>query len=161
MELDDIDLALLAQLQMDALVPARVLGDAVGLSTAAAQRRINRLRASGVLVETSAVVSPAAVGLDVSCVVEVRLERDGADVVDRLRQRFVDEPSVQQCYYVTGGADFVLIVLCEDFVAYEALTKTLFLDDPDVRSFTTMVVLDAVTTTRRVPLDPEHRHRHE
>ncbi len=92
------------------------------------------------------------VGHAVSCVVLVRLERDGVDVVDRLREVFRSEPHVQQCFYVAGDADFVLVTLTPNLAEYESLTRRLLLDDVDIRTFTTMAVLDPVKTGQTVPL---------
>jgi len=141
---DALDLAILARYQHDTRLPAKVIGDAVGLSAAAVQRRIKRLRASGVIEREIAQVQPRAVGLPVTCIVSVDLERERAADLDRFRRRMLAAPEVQQCYYVTGEADFVLVVLAASLEAYEAFTRRALLDDPNVGSFTTHVALERV-----------------
>jgi Lrp/AsnC family transcriptional regulator, leucine-responsive regulatory protein len=82
----------------------------------------------------------------------VQLEREHADVLDTFRRRTRADASVQQCYYVTGDADFVLVVLARSMEDFDAFTRrTLF--DPDVRRFTTNVVMSRVKVGLTVPLD--------
>jgi DNA-binding Lrp family transcriptional regulator len=157
--LDDFDLRILARYQRDTQVPARAIGQAVGLSTAAVQRRLKRLRAIGVILREVAEVAPSAVGLPVTCVVAVDLDRERASDLDRFKRKMLGLPEVQQCYYVTGQTDFVLLVLVATMEAYEAFTRRALLDDDNVKSFTTSVVLDRVKTGVAVPLDPTPRKR--
>lgn len=59
---------------------------------------------------------------------------------------------MQQCYYVTGQADFALVVITEDMAAYEAFTREALLSDPNVRGFTTSVVMDRVKVGMTLPI---------
>ena len=144
--LDSFDLRILERYQHDTQAPARAIGAAVGLSTAAVQRRLKRLRAQGVIERELAEISPRAVGLPVTCVVGVNVERERSADVQRFKRRMAALPEVQQCYYVTGETDFILVVLAADMEAYEAFTRRALLDDDNVRSFTTHVVLERVKT---------------
>jgi DNA-binding Lrp family transcriptional regulator len=144
--LDSFDLRILERYQLDTQTPAHAIGAAVGLSTAAVQRRLKRLRAEGVIEREVAEISPDAVGLPVTCVVEVNIERERSADLQRFKRRMAALPEVQQCYYVTGETDFILVVLAADLAAYEAFTRRALLDDDNVRSFTTHVALDRVKT---------------
>ncbi len=62
-------------------------------------------------------------------------------------------PEVQQCYYVTGEADFILAVLVADMEAYDAFTRAHLLEDANVRSFTTHVVMERIKAGVGVPLN--------
>jgi Lrp/AsnC family transcriptional regulator, leucine-responsive regulatory protein len=150
--LDAFDLAILARYQHDTRLNAEAIGAEVGLSAAAVQRRLKRLRETGVIQAETASVSPHAVGFPITCVVSVDIEREGAADLARFRQRMLSVAEVQQCYYVTGAADFILIVLARDMACYEAFTREHLLSDPNVRSFTTHVVMEAVKTGASVPL---------
>jgi Lrp/AsnC family leucine-responsive transcriptional regulator len=152
--LDDLDLRILARYQHDTQLPARAIGQAVGLSTAAVQRRLKRLRAIGAIVREVAEVAPAAIGLPITCVVAIDLDRERAADIDRFKRKLLGLPEVQQCYYVTGQTDFVAIVLVASMAAYEAFTRRALLDDDNVKSFVTSVVLDRVKTGVGVPLGP-------
>ena len=151
-QLDRHDREILARYQHDTQVPAKVIADAVGLSTAAVQRRLKRLRADGVIEREIAQLDPKAVGLPVTCLVSVDLERERAADLTRFRRKILAAPEVQQCWYVTGDTDYMLVVLAESMEAYEVFTRRELLDDPNVRSFTTYVALERVKVGLDVPL---------
>lgn len=151
--LDDFDLRILARYQHDTQVPARAIAEAVGLSTAAVQRRLKRLREIGVIRREVAEIEPRTVGLPVTCVVAVDLDRERAVDLDRFKRRMIALPEVQQCYYVTGQADFLLIVLVKSMEDYDAFARRALLGDDNVKSFVTTVVMDRVKTGVMVPLD--------
>lgn len=152
MSLDRFDLAILERWQRDTQLPAKTIGDAVGLSAAAVQRRLKRLREDGVIERECAVLAPKALGLMVTCIVAVDLEREGSADLDRFRRDMTRRPEVQQCYYITGQADFVLIVLTPDMEAYDAFTREAFMANANVRSFTTQVVLERSKVSLDVPI---------
>ena len=150
--MDAIDCQILRLLQSDAARSARIVADQVGLSTAATQRRINRLSADGVITRMRAMVDPAAVGLSTTCIVTVALERDGSEVIQRLKAKFQDHPSITHLYYVTGEPDFVLVVVTPTIADFEAFTREMLLADTDVRSFTTLVVLETMKAGEPLPI---------
>ena len=155
--LDRHDLAILSRYQHDTQVPAKVIAEAVGLSAAAVQRRLKRLRAERVIEREIAQLDPKAVGLPVTCLVSVDLERERSQDLARFRRKILAAPEVQQCWYVTGATDYVLVVLAESMEAYEAFTHRVLLDDPNVRSFTTHVALERVKVGLDVPLGAAFR----
>lgn len=157
--LDDLDVQILARYQHATRTPAHTIGRAVGLSTAAVQRRLKRLRDAGVIEAEVARLAPAALGMPVTCVVAVDLERERVADLARFSKRMADRSEVQQCYYVTGQSDFMLVVLAADLAAYEAFTRTALLADDNVRSFTTHVVLERVKVGLGVPLPASQRRK--
>ena len=140
-ELDDFDRGILRRLQVDARATGEEIGADVHLSAAAVQRRIKRLRQAGVIVAEVAIVDPAAVGQAMTFIVGVELERERADMLDAFRKAARDDPNVQTCYYVTGAADFILVVVARDMADFEAITRRLLFDNPNIRRFTTSVVM--------------------
>lgn len=152
--LDALDRLILEQLQVDATVAAREIGDSIGLSAAAVQRRIKRMRSDGVIRRVVAEVDPRSVGRPITCLVSVELEHEGSEQIDELTTALAERPDVQQIYYVTGSADLIVTVLMPDMEAYDAFTRRFFLDDPNVRSFTTHVVLDRIKTGATVGVGP-------
>lgn len=145
-ELDAFDYRILQRWQADTRLPAKTIADEVGLSVAAVQRRLKRLRDSGVIRREVAELDPRPLKLPVTCVVMVDLERESAADLERFRRKMLAAAEVQQCYYVTGQSDFVLIVLVSDMEAYDSFTRRALLDDANVRSFTTHVALERVKT---------------
>lgn len=150
-ELDGKDRQLLDLLQQDARRSLEILADEVALSAPAVQRRIRRMREAGVITGEVAVVDPAAIGLPMTFIVIVELERERAEQIDAFRHKVANEPRVQQCYYVTGEGDFVLIAVANDMDDFEALTRRLFFDDPNVRRFRTSVVMGRSFRSLSVP----------
>lgn len=151
-DLDDVDHAILQILQDDSRTIAETIGARVGLSAAAVQRRIKRLRTTGVIAREVAVVDPESVGIGMTFVVAVEMERERREVLDAFRTQALADPAVQQCYYVTGSADFVLIVNCRDMAEFDAFTHRMFFANCEVRHFTTSVVLDRVKVGLTIPL---------
>ena len=144
--LDSFDIAILRILQRDNTTPQRVIGEAVNLSAPAVQRRIKRLEQAGVIRANVAVIEPAAVGQAITLFVEVELVSETAQDIDAAKREFTAAEAVQQCYYVTGEADFILVVVVPSMAAYEALTRNLFFENNNVRKFRTFVSMDAVKT---------------
>ena len=143
--LDRLDLALLDRVQRDNQISARVLAERVGgLSESAALRRLHRLRQEGVIAADVSVVRPAAVGLPLTVVALVSLEREGAAAIDAFAVRARARSEVRQCWYVTGEADWVLVLRLASMEAYETLTRELFQADPNVRGFRTLVAMREV-----------------
>jgi len=133
---------------------AESIGVKVGLSAAAVQRRIKRLRESGVITREVAVLDPGALGLPMTFIVMVEMERERLEVLDAFRRQILDDAHVQQCYYVTGSADFILVVSCRDMADFEAFTRRVFFDNPNVRHFTTSVAMERVKVGLTLPLEP-------
>ncbi|MDZ5457510.1 Lrp/AsnC family transcriptional regulator [Azohydromonas lata] len=153
MKLDPYDRALLAALQDDARTPQSALGEQVSLSTAAVNRRLKALAGEGVIERFSAQLNPKALGYDLTVVVEVKVESERADLLDQMQRSFAACPQVQQCYYVAGDCDFVLIFLVRDMEQYVALTRKLFFESHNVKTFKTLVAMNRVKTGATVPVD--------
>lgn len=150
--LDSFDLAILGILQRDASTPQRVIGEAVSLSAAAVQRRIRRMEEAGVIQANVAVIDPSHVGHPLTIFVEVELISETAEQIDAVKREFASLPEVQQCYYVTGEADFVLVMVVPSMGSYEALTRRLFFGNSNVKRFRTFVAMDRVKVGLAVPL---------
>jgi Lrp/AsnC family transcriptional regulator, leucine-responsive regulatory protein len=146
LELDALDRKILARYQLDTRLSAERIGEEVGLSTAAVHRRLKRLRDGGVIEAEIAVLDPDAVDLSLTCVVAVDVDRESLDDLEKFSARMRACELVQQCFYVTGQSDFIVVVVVADMAAYEAFTRDHLLSDPNVRSFTTHVVLRRVKT---------------
>ncbi|MEM7711272.1 MAG: Lrp/AsnC family transcriptional regulator [Pseudomonadota bacterium] len=152
MDLDATDLRLLTALQKDATLRLDALADLAGVSTATAQRRVRRLRQGGAIRATVALLDGAKLGYGLTFIVMVELEREQAPLLDAFAARARSEAEVQQCYYVTGEADFCLICTVSDMAAFQALTDRLFHTDPNVRRFRTSTVLATRKAGLTVPL---------
>ncbi|WBQ15373.1 Lrp/AsnC family transcriptional regulator [Sphingobium yanoikuyae] len=143
-KIDDFDRAILRLIQRDTRMPQRAIAEAVNLSTAAVQRRIAAMERSGVILRNVAIVDPDQVGLGVTSIVEVNLVDEKAARVDKAKQLFRDAPEVQQCYYVTGGRSFIMLIVAPDMRSYEAITRRLFAENESVASYHSYLALNRV-----------------
>ena len=132
--LDATDLRLLDQLQQDASLSNQDLAELVHISAATCLRRVKRLLEAGFIERRVAVLSPDKLGAGLSAIVEITLDRQGAEHLDAFEAKIQAEPAVQQCWRVSPGPDFVLVVQVADMPAYHALTKSLLTQDANVRN---------------------------
>ncbi|MES0869001.1 Lrp/AsnC family transcriptional regulator [Pseudovibrio sp. SCP19] len=148
--LDSYDRAILRILQADNRTSQQKIGEAVNLSAPSVQRRIRRMEAEGVIAANVAVVDPAMVGLPITIFVEVELVSELPTDIDAAKQIFRDAPEVQQCFYVTGEIDFVLVVVVESMSAYEEFTRRIFFKNGNIKKFKTFVSMDPIKTGVKV-----------
>lgn len=149
---DHFDLGILDILQRDNLTPQRVIGAAVNLSAPAVQRRIKKMQESGVITANVAVVNPPSIGQLITIVVEVQVESERIDLLDGTKISFAAAPEVQQCYYLTGDADFILVITVPTMSVYEVLTRRLFFENSNVKRFRTLVAMDCVKVGLSIPI---------
>ena len=157
MELDNIDWELLAALQDDASLPNQELAERVHVSPPTCLRRVRRLREAGLIERQVAVLNEDAVaaqlGHGLSAIVEVTLDRQGAEHADAFERRAVAEPAVTQCWRVAPGPDFVLILRVPDMPAYQALAERLFTQDANVRNVKAFFATRRAKFGTAIPLD--------
>ena len=140
--LDDYDKKLLRLLQQNNKMSADELGEMVSLSASAVQRRLKRLRDEKIIEADVSIISPAAGGIGITCVVDVILQEGSSKAIDKFKTAIQKSTEVMQCYYVTGTYDFVLIVNTKDMRHYEDFSKKQLMDNPNVKHFYTHVVMD-------------------
>ena len=150
-ELDAIDLQLLDLLQQDAAQSNQALAERVHVSPPTCLRRVKRLHSAGLIERQVAILQPdrvaALIGHGLQAIVEITLERQGAELLDAFEARAVQDAAVQQCWRVSPGPDFVLITHTRDMPQYLALAQRLFTSDGNVRN------VRAFFSTRRAKFD--------
>jgi len=152
MELDNQDLKILDILQVDVKASTETLSEEAGLSTASIQRRLKRLRDNKVISAEVAIVSPKAVGQNMTFIISVQLRRDNIECFGAFKTKIKKSPRIQQCYYVTGEADFILIVTAKDMEDFDNFTQQMFFADSNVLHFKTSVVMDRTKVSLALPL---------
>lgn len=152
MELDRLDRQLLNLVQEDAAQTAERMSEQVALSPSAIQRRLKRMREQGVIIRDVSVIDPVYAGRPTFFVVSVSVESERPDLMAGLRSWLAAEAHVQQAFYVTGEADFVLIVTAPDAESYELLMSKMINENANVRRFSTNVVMNAVKRGLAVPV---------
>lgn len=136
--LDDVDRRILEQLQNDASLSNLALAARVHASPATCLRRVQRLRDQGIIEQQVAILSvdrlARLTGEGLTVIAEVTLERQTAEDLDAFESRVILSPAVQQCYRVSPGPDFVLVLHLPDMRAYQQLAQELFTRDTRVRN---------------------------
>jgi len=150
--LDPIDLRLLDLLQANAARSNQDLAAAAKVSPATALRRVRRLVETGVIERQIALVSALAAGAGLTALVEVTLDRQGAEHLDDFEAKAVADAAVQQCYRVSPGPDFVLVVHAIDMPGYHALAQRLFTQNANVRNVKAFFSVKRAKFDPRIPL---------
>jgi DNA-binding Lrp family transcriptional regulator len=136
--LDKTDLELLAQLQQDASLSNQALAEHVHTSAPTCLRRVKRFRDAGLIERQIAILNPeklsATLGFGLTAIVEITLDRQDAQALDHFEARVANDAAVQQCYRVSPGPDFVLVVHALNMPTYQAVTQRLFTSNTNVRN---------------------------
>lgn len=140
-EVDKFDLKILRAIQENARIPQSELGEIVNLSTAAVNRRLKKLKAQGVIKQYTALLNQEALGFGLTIIANIEVESEKIHELDATRQDFESCPFIQQCYYVTGEWDFVLIFAVKSMDQYNDLTRELFFQNPNIKRFKTLVTM--------------------
>jgi len=150
-ELDATDRRLLALLQADCALTNDELARRTHVSPATSLRRVRRLVDDGVIERRIAVLSPQAAG-GVTAIVEVTLEQQSAEELERFEAHVAAAAEVQQCYRVAAGPDFVLVVFVPDVAAYHAFAHRVLTAQANVRNVRSFFAVKRSKFEPAVPL---------
>lgn len=132
--LDELDKRILQQMQQDASLTNHELAQRVHASAPTCMRRVKRLIEEGVIARQVAILAPEKVGAGLTAIVEITLDHQATERLIEFEQRVALEPAVQQCYRVSPGPDFILIIQVADMTAYHALAHQLFATQRNIRN---------------------------
>ncbi len=154
--LDTTDLQLLELLQQDASQSNLALAQRLHVSPPTCLRRVKRLQAAGLIERQVAILDAdrlaPVLGHGLEAIVEVTLERQGAEHLEAFEARVVADDAVQQCYRVSPGPDFILHVRAADMPGYLALQQRLFTTDANVRNVKAFFSVKRAKFAPRLPL---------
>ena len=138
--LDEIDLKILAELQRDGRIRNNELAERVGISPPPCLRRLRDLRRRGFIRDIRATLDEKLLGLEVTSFVTIQLKSQARSEVQAFEARIAELRHVQQCWQLSGDADFLLKCLAEDV---EAMGQHLlqFAAMPEVRTIRSLPVL--------------------
>jgi len=157
-DLDATDLQLLEQLQNDSSRSNLDLAALVHVSPPTCLRRVKRLRDLGLIEREIAVLSvdkmSAVVGHGLCAIVEITLDRQDSAALEAFEARVIEDEAVQQCYRVSPGPDFCLVVHAAHMPDYLAMVQRLFTADANVRNVKTFFSIRRSKFGARVPLKP-------
>ncbi len=154
--LDEFDVRILQELQKSSAISNQDLASLVHISPPTCLRRVKRLKDAGYIESEVAILSAdklaSITGYGLTALVEVTLDVQNAQSFDAFERRACDEPAVQQCYRVSPGPDFMLVIYCTDMPAYLALSQTLFAQDANVRNARAFFSVKRAKFTTSIPL---------
>ena len=155
-ELDAADLQLLDSLQRDASLSNVALAEKVNVSPPTCLRRVKRLIDGGWVERQVAVLSTdrlaATLGHGLTALVEVSLDKQGSEHLDAFEARAVAHDAVQQCWRVSPGPDFMLVVQARDMPHYLTIGQTRFTQDANVRNVKAFFSTKRAKFTTALPL---------
>lgn len=122
-KLDDIDRNIVRLLRVDGRMSNLALAREVGLSQSACLRRVRLLEEGGVIRGYTALVSGAGDGDVMVAIVQITLERQTEDFLNRFEAAVLRHPEIRQCLLMTGGADYLLRVEARGAADYETIHK--------------------------------------
>lgn len=152
MKLDELDRAILDQLQKDARLSNQELADKVGLSPSPCWRRVKRLEEMGVIQEYVALLSPKEIGVPVLAYAQVSLNDHRPESSERFDAFVKASPQILECCAVSGQYDYLLKIACASMEAYELYINQELLVQTDIRSMNTSFVLNQKKSTTALPL---------
>jgi len=150
--IDQLDRKILDIVQIDCQMKAEIIGDLVGLSASAVQRRLKRMRDSGIITAEIALVDRKAAGTPMMFIAGMEIERENYDALSKFRVWLAKQAHIQQVYYVTGSVDLVAIITARDVGQYDEITANLMSENPQIKSIHTNVVLKDIKVGMFVPI---------
>lgn len=149
--LDTTDTRLLAALQKDAHLTAQELGEILNLSPSQAGRRRQRLEAEGFIQGYAARLDPARLGLNVQGFVQVHLNSHGPEQSSSFARLVSTRTEITSAWTMTGEADYLLRVFCQDLPALNALLHEVILPHPAVARVQSQIVMDQLKRDAPLP----------
>lgn len=150
--LDETDSRLLSALQRNAHLTAQELGEMLNLSASQAGRRRQRLEAEGLISGYAARLDPARLGLSVQAFVQVQMTRHGAETTAAFARLVAAQPEIVSAWTLTGEADYLLRVYCEDLAALNKLIHQVLLAHPSVARVQSQIVMDQFKPDAPLPV---------
>lgn len=149
--MDQIDKAILRTLQNDASLSQRELADKVGLSQNACWRRLNQLRAGGVIQGETIRLSQEAIGLGVTVFVMVRTRYHSREWLGQFREAILSIPHIVDFHRLAGDYDYMLKIVAKDMNAFDTIYQTL-IGKVELDTVTSYLSMEAIANNRDMPV---------
>lgn len=151
-DLDPLDHAILAELMRDASQTLQQIAARVGRSPSPVWKRIQEMKAAGVILGHTVVVDPARVGLGLRVIVACNLAQHSEETVRRFEAAVAASPAIVECRSTTGESDYLMTVLVPDIRAYERFLHDTLFRLPGITHARSSIVLKDVKAEVRLPL---------
>jgi Lrp/AsnC family leucine-responsive transcriptional regulator len=155
--LDATDWNILAILQQSARISNVELADRVHLTPSPCLARVKALEESEIIRRYVALLDPSAVGLGVSVLVQVTLDRQVESALAIFEQAVAKRPEVMECYLMTGVSDYLLRVAVADLDEFQRFVVGFLSRIPGMGSIRSSVALKRVKYKTELPLPVENK----
>jgi len=152
-KLDRIDRRILNILQENNLITNQALADKVGLSPPPCLRRVRRLRDLGIIRKDVSLVDPLKVGHQIIVFTSVTLEKQREDLLESFERKMLKHGEILQCYFVSGDADYLLVVSVTSMDHYNEFARQVFANEPNIKMFRSNFCLNQVKYDTKIHLD--------
>jgi DNA-binding Lrp family transcriptional regulator len=152
MSLDEIDGRLLAALQDDAHLTAQELGERLNLSASQAGRRRQRLEAEGYITGYFARLNAEKLGLGVQAFVQVQMATHAPEAAQSFQRLLKTRAEIISAWTLTGEADYLLRVICEDLAALNRVIHDVLLPHSAVSRVQSQIVMNEFKADAPLPL---------
>jgi DNA-binding Lrp family transcriptional regulator len=154
MQLDAVDLRILAELQVDSSLTNVELARRVHLSPSPCLARVRALESAGVIDRYVALVTPRALGLDLSVFISISLKTQSKEALAEFERRIAEHDEVMECYLMTGDSDYLIRVALPDIAALERFILEQLTPIPGVEKIRSSFALKQVRYKTALPLAP-------
>jgi Lrp/AsnC family leucine-responsive transcriptional regulator len=151
--LDDVDKAILRELQADSRVSNVQLARRVNLSPPATHARTRRLEQAGHIRRYGALLDREMLGLDLLCFIQISLQLHQIEQVERFRDAIRQIPEVLECYHLTGEYDYLLKVVLRNSKDLERFMVGRLTPIPGIARIHTSLVFTEIKSTTELPID--------
>lgn len=152
MPIDKTDAKILRVLQADARISNVALAECVHLSPTAVFDRVKRLVSAGIIVGFEARLNPLKVGMGLTVIVEVSLEHNENEALERFAEAVRGRPEILECHLVAGSYDYLLKVRVSNMSVYQESVARLLRSLPFVRESRSYAVVEEVKNSVALPV---------
>lgn len=151
-KLDKTDRYILAELQKDGRIANNALAEKIGLSPSPCLRRVKVLEECGAIDRYVAILSPQALGLELTIFVRIWLTSQDEETVDNFSREINMLPEVTECYLMVGDCDFLLRVMAADLASYRKFQMDHLARIKGVQNMKTELPMQTIKQTTELPL---------
>ncbi|GAN61070.1 transcriptional regulator [Acetobacter cibinongensis] len=151
LKLDHLDRALLRTLQQDASLSQRDLAEKVGMSQNACWRRLQALKAAGILRGQTVVLDRASIEMDLTVIVLVKTRHHAKEWLDNFKKVVLSIPNIVDFYRIAGDYDYMLKIVAKDMNAFDTIYRRM-IEHIDLDTVTSYMAMEAIADNRPLPL---------
>lgn len=147
---DNFDLRILRALAKDGALTNAQLGDLIGLSTSQCSRRRAKLESQGIIEGYRARLNAEAMGLSFQAVARINLHSHSGENAREFAVLMQTKPEVVAAFSVSGDADYVLIIQCENLTNFASFVHEVLLPYENISQVRSEIVLKEIKTMEMI-----------